>query len=208
MNLVVRYLISDTVLFAHVLEPENDAIYQRSFAVLLLSVMLYADRAGYDFLSQDLVNQIVDQVALYMVLEVDTRGFIDTNGWAHAFTHVGNALDELSERALLTRADKLYLMALMIERYKALTGALIFGEPQRLAGYLARLTNKNKLYADYFLKQLKHWRQQLVVIQSQESQSGWNQIYNRGRLIEAMIIRHDFSDPIMKYLSSVIDFLG
>ncbi|WP_054701805.1 DUF2785 domain-containing protein [Secundilactobacillus odoratitofui] len=85
---------------------------------------------------------------------------------------------------------------------------MIFGEPQRLAGYLARITNKNKLYAEYLLKQLKRWRQQLVVVQTQESQAGWNQIYNRGRLIEAMIIRHDFSQSIMQYLNSVIDFLA
>ncbi|GAX09201.1 hypothetical protein IWT5_02384 [Secundilactobacillus silagincola] len=208
MTMIVRYLTSDTVLFAHILEPENDAIYQRAFAVLLLSVLLYADRAGYHFLDQELVNQVVNQLALYMVLEADTRGFIKTNGWAHAFTHVGNLLDELSERERLTRADKLFLMAIIIERYKTLDGALIFGEPQRLAGYFARLTNKNQLYADYFLKQLKHWRQELVIIQQQESQSGWNRIYNRGRLIESMIVRHDFSDAIMQYLRSVIDFLA
>ncbi|WP_203649781.1 DUF2785 domain-containing protein [Secundilactobacillus yichangensis] len=208
MTMVVRYLTSDTVLFAHILEPENDAVYQRAFAVLLLSVMMYADRAGYHFLDQDLVNQVVDQLALYMVLEADTRGFIKTNGWAHAFTHIGNLLDELSEREHLKRADKLFLMAIIIERYKTLDGPLIFGEPQRLAGYLARLTNKNQLYADYFLKQLKHWRQELVVVQQQESQSGWNRIYNRGRLIESMIVRHDFNDSIMQYLRSVIDFLA
>nr|WP_232843658.1 DUF2785 domain-containing protein [Secundilactobacillus angelensis] len=206
--MIVRYLTRDTVLFAHILEPENDAVYQRAFAVLLLSVLLYADRAGYHFLDQQLVNQVVDQLALYMVLESDTRGFIKTNGWAHAFTHVGNLLDELSERERLTRADKLFLMAIMIERYKTLDGPLIFGEPQRLAGYLARLTNKNQLYADYFLKQLKHWRQELVIVQQQESQAGWNRIYNRGRLIESMIVRHDFSDAIMQYLRSVIDFLA
>lgn len=208
MVMMVRYLTSDTVLFAHILEPENDAVYQRTFAVLILSVLMYADRAGYHFMTQPLVNQVVDQLALYLVLETDTRGFIDMNGWAHAYTHIGNLLDELSERAQLTRADKLFLMALLIERYKRLDGALIFGEPQRLAGYLARITNKNKLYAEYLLKQLKRWRQQLVVVQTQESQAGWNQIYNRGRLIEAMIIRHDFSQSIMQYLNSVIDFLA
>lgn len=208
MTMIVRYLTSDTVLFAHILEPENDAIYQRVFAVLLLSVIMYAERADYHFLNQELVDQVVDQLALYMVLEADTRGFIKTNGWAHTFTHIGNLLDELSERERLTRADKLFLMAIIIERYKTLAGPLIFGEPQRLAGYLARLTNKNQLYADYLLKQLKHWRQELVVVQQQESESGWNRIYNRGRLIESMIVRHDFSDAIMQYLRSVIDFLA
>lgn len=208
MLMLVRYLLGDTVLFAHILEPENDAVYRRSFAVLLLSVLLYADRAGYHFLTDELVNQVVDQLALYILLETDTRGFIGQNGWAHTYTHIGNLLDELSERDRLTRADKLFLMALLIERYKKLNGALIFGEPQRLAGYLARITNKNQLYADYLLTQLKRWRQQLVVIQSEESQSGWNRIYNRGRLIEAMIIRHDFNRKIMQYLTSVIDFLA
>lgn len=208
MTLVVRYLISDTVLFGHILEPTNDGVYQRAFAVLLLSVLLYADRAGYHFLTPQLVKDVVQQFAVYIALETDTRGFIDMNGWAHAYTHVGNLLDELSERDQLTRADKLYLMALLITRYKTLDGALVFGEPQRLAGYLARLTNKNKLYADFLLKELKRWRQQLVVVPSEESQTGWNKIYNRGRLIEAMIIRHDFNDSIMQYLSSVIDFLA
>ncbi|WP_054701808.1 DUF2785 domain-containing protein [Secundilactobacillus odoratitofui] len=118
MVMMVRYLTSDTVLFAHILEPENDAVYQRAFAVLILSVLMYADRAGYHFMTQPLVNQVVDQLALYLVLETDTRGFIDMNGWAHAYTHIGNLLDELSERAQLTRADKLFLMALLIERYK------------------------------------------------------------------------------------------
>lgn len=208
MLMLVHYLLGDSVLFAHILEPENDAVYRRSFAVLLLSVLLYADRAGYHFLTDELVNQVVDQLSLYILLETDTRGFIDQNGWAHTYTHIGNLLDELSERDRLTRADKLFLMALLIERYKKLNGALIFGEPQRLAGYLARITNKNQLYADYLLTQLKRWRQQLVVIQSEESQAGWNRIYNRGRLIEAMIIRHDFNRKIMQYLTSVIDFLA
>nr|WP_054710386.1 DUF2785 domain-containing protein [Secundilactobacillus paracollinoides] len=100
------------------------------------------------------------------------------------------------------------MLALIIERYKQLDGALIFGEPQRLAGYFSRLTNKNQLYADYFLTQLKRWRQEMIIIQSAETQGVWNRVYNRGRLIEAMIIRHDFNDQIMAYLNSIIDFLA
>lgn len=208
MNMVVKFLSRDTVLFNHILEPENDGIYQRSFAVLILSVVVYADRAGYHFLSEEVVDELVNQIATYILLERDTRGFIGVNGWAHTYTHIGNLLDELTERESLTRADKLFLMAVLVERYKQLDGALIFGEPQRIAGYLSHLTNKNRLYADYLLAQLKRWRQQLMVVQSAETQAVWNRIYNRGRLIEAMIVRHDFNESIMKYLSSVIDFLA
>ncbi|KRL75987.1 DUF2785 domain-containing protein [Secundilactobacillus paracollinoides] len=208
MTMMVRYLSSDSVLFSHIFEPENEAVYQRSFAVLLLSVVIYADRVAYHFLDEDLEAQVVDQFALYILLERDTRGFIGQQGWAHAYTHIGNLLDELSERPRLTRADKLLMLALIIERYKQLDGALIFGEPQRLAGYFSRLTNKNQLYADYFLTQLKRWRQEMIIIQSAETQGVWNRVYNRGRLIEAMIIRHDFNDQIMAYLNSIIDFLA
>ncbi|WP_055679686.1 DUF2785 domain-containing protein [Secundilactobacillus kimchicus] len=208
LRLAVRYLSSDQVLFSHITEPENEAVYQRSFAVLILSLVLYADRVSYHVLTADEISAVVDQIACYIILEKDTRGFIGSNGWAHVYTHIGNLLDELADRDSLTRADKLFLMATLIERYKQLDGALIFGEPQRIAGYLAHLTSKNRLYADYLLSQLKRWRQQLIIIQTSENEAVWNRIYNRGRLIEAMIIRHDFNEAIMQYLSSVIDFFG
>lgn len=208
LTLAYKYLLSDEVLFDHILEPQNNAVYQRSFAVLLLSTLTYSDQAGYFFLTPELINQAVTQLSLYTIMETDTRGFIKKNGWGHAYTHIGNMLDELSQRDELSRADKLFLMTVMIERYKHLQTPLIFGEPQRIAAYLARLTNKNELYRNYFLLQLKAWRSQLMNHFEPHTEGEWNQLLNHTRLMQAILVRGDFNQEIIKYIASGQQYLG
>ena len=89
------YLVSDEQLFAHILEPQNDAIYRRSFSVLVLSLLLFSNRIKTPFMSETQLNHVIDQVALYAALERDGRGFIDENGWAHAL----RILETLSQRS-------------------------------------------------------------------------------------------------------------
>lgn len=208
LTLAYKYLLSDEVLFDHILEPQNNAIYQRSFAVLLLSTLTYGDQAGYFFLTPELINQAVMQLSLYTITETDTRGFIRKNGWGHAYTHIGNVLDELSQRDELSRADKLFLMTVLIERYKYLQTPLIFGEPQRIASYLARITNKNELYQNYFLLQLKAWRSQLMNQFEPHSEGEWNRLMNHTRLMQAILVRGDFNEEIIKYIASGQQYLG
>jgi hypothetical protein len=65
------YLVSDEQLFAHILEPQNDAIYRRSFSVLVLSLLLFSNRIKTPFMSETQLNHVIDQVALYAALERD-----------------------------------------------------------------------------------------------------------------------------------------
>nr|MWN20581.1 DUF2785 domain-containing protein [Leuconostoc lactis] len=58
-------------------------------------------------MSDDLLDYVINRVALYAALERDARGFIGTNGWAHAFTHIGNAVNEIMLMPRLMRADTL-----------------------------------------------------------------------------------------------------
>ena len=37
------------------------------------------------------------------------------SGWAHAYTHIGNMLEELSQVGVLPRAEKVLLMAAVVE---------------------------------------------------------------------------------------------
>lgn len=208
LTLAYNYLLSDEVLFDHILEPQNNGVYQRSFAVLLLSTLTYGDQAGYFFLTPELINRAVEQISLCTIMETDTRGFIRKNGWGHAYTHIGNLLDELSARDELSRADKLFLMTILIERYKQLQTPLIFGEPQRIAAYLARITNKNDLYRNYFLLQLKAWRSQIMNRFEPHTEGEWNQLLNHTRLMQAILIRGDFNQKIVKYITSGQQFMN
>ncbi|VDG19162.1 DUF2785 domain-containing protein [Lactiplantibacillus mudanjiangensis] len=208
LGLIFDTLIQDQQLFAHIDEPENDAIYQRSFTVLILAILLYADHASFRFMTTARLEQLVQQFTVYLMLERDTRGFIGTNGWAHAYTHIGNLLEELGEDARLTRADKLMMLATLIERYQRLDQPLIFGEPERLSSYLAMITSKDDVYTDYLLMALKRWHQQLVMQPAPKSEVAWTRIFNRNRLLEAMALHTDFPTDVSDYLDEELEFLG
>lgn len=115
---LAEYLSSDEQLFSHILEPHNDGIYRRSFSVMILSLLLYANRVKQPFLSDGQLDDMIDQIALYAALERDGRGFIGQNGWAHAFTHIGNAAAEIFLMPQLMRADKLFLMSAMLAGFR------------------------------------------------------------------------------------------
>ncbi|MBU7447819.1 MULTISPECIES: DUF2785 domain-containing protein [Lactiplantibacillus] len=201
-------LIQDDVLFAHIDEPQNDAVYQRSFAVLLLSVLLYADHAGLAFMTPARLELIVTQMTAYILLEQDTRGFVGTTGWAHAYTHIGNILDELADESELARADKLLLLAALMSRYQTLTTPLIFGEPERLSSYLTLISNKDELYCEYLLMALKRWHQRLMAHRHPNSEAEWTQIFNRNRLLEALALHDDLPTAVVDYLDDELEFLG
>ncbi|MBQ0836024.1 DUF2785 domain-containing protein [Lactiplantibacillus pentosus] len=201
-------LIQDDVLFAHIDEPQNDAVYQRSFAVLLLSVLLYADHAGLTFMTPARLELIVTQMTAYILLEQDTRGFVGTTGWAHAYTHIGNILDELADESQLARADKLLLLAALMSRYQTLTTPLIFGEPERLSSYLTLISNKDELYCEYLLMALKRWHQRLMAHRHPNSEAEWTQIFNRNRLLEALALHDDLPTAVVDYLDDELEFLG
>ncbi|RRK10773.1 DUF2785 domain-containing protein [Lactiplantibacillus garii] len=201
-------LVQDDVLFAHIDEPANDAVFQRSFAILLLSVLLYADHAGITFMTSARLQQLVSQFTVYLLLEADTRGFVGDHGWAHAYTHIGNLLDELADEAQLARADKLLMLAAMLSRYQRLSTPLIFGEPERLSTYLALITNKDELYSDYMLMALKGWHRAMVMQTAPSTEAAWTRVFNRNRLLEAMALHDDFPTAVVDYLDDELEFLG
>ncbi|GAK47938.1 hypothetical protein LOSG293_150290 [Secundilactobacillus oryzae JCM 18671] len=203
--MITDYLLQDEILFSHILEPQNDAVYQRSFAVLFLSVIAFIDRNGGNFLTRDRIDRLTNQFELYMTLERDTRGYIGTQGWAHAYTHVGNLIDELANRDELRRADKLFEMAILLSRFKLLKTPLIFGETNRISAYLANVTNKNKLYEDYVVLEMKKWSRRFMLIRDQESEAMWTQIYNQARLFGNMRLRNDFSTQISNLISNALE---
>ncbi|WP_412989983.1 DUF2785 domain-containing protein [Pediococcus siamensis] len=206
LKMLFTRLVQDESLFGHITEPENDGIFQRSFSLMFLSTILYIDRAGSHFIDDESKNTLVDQLVTYMALEVDTRGYVGQKGWAHAYTHIGNVLDELAVDNSLVRADKLLMLAVLLVRYKRLDTPLIFGEPERLAAYIANLTRQNKLYSDFLLLALKNWRHELVSIQTRESEEMWTRLYNRQHLLQAMVLNPEMPKEIKVYLNEENDF--
>ncbi|WP_179395645.1 DUF2785 domain-containing protein [Lacticaseibacillus absianus] len=205
----VRWLFdwfqSEDVLFAHILEPENDGVFQRSFAVMLLSGLVYADLNRYHLLAQADYQQLLVTLATYVVLEQDGRGYVQGAGWAHAYTHIANLADELTQVPVLTRGEKVFLMATIFEGWQRNSDALVFGEDQRVASYLVNLAAKHQFFAESQVMCLTAWQNRLKDMRPQETLAFWNRWYNRSRLLEALLMRADLPKVVVDYLQKIID---
>lgn len=207
--MMTRYLLQDSVLFSHITETNNDGIFFRSFAVFILSMLNYANRTNdFDLFTDDLHEMMIDNLATYIALEHDTRGFVEGKGWAHTFLHVGNMLDDLSNDDAVTRADKIFLLTVLIERIKRLETPLVMGENRRIDSYIVTLVNMNPLYRDYFLKQLKQWRQEMTRQMQPEVDADWHRMYNQQRLLQGLLLREKLPKEIYNYLNEARNFLA
>ena len=185
------YLLQDEILYAHVLEPKNQAVFLRSSAVSMLRSLLMADRYGYFFLTDEDLQKIIDKIALLVLLEKDTRGFVGRQGWAHMFYELPSLFNELTERNELLRGDHIFMMTVLLERYRRLKTPLEMGEQNEVADYLARLMKRHRLYQDYFLMELRDWRQWLDQQENVVNEGDWHLFFNYQRLMNALLITKD-----------------
>jgi len=198
-------LISDDYLFAHILEPENDGIFLRSFSVMFLAGILYANRTHYHVLTEAELVAIELRVMAYAIIELDSRGYVADKGWAHALTHIINVWSELNETQELQRADKLLMMAVLIQAYRFSDNALAYGEDSHLANVLMVLLKKNQLYTDYFLAVLQDWQKSLLNIVPEDSIAFWNRWYNRNRFLQSLMLQPELPTEIDDYLRKISD---
>ncbi|WP_225047596.1 DUF2785 domain-containing protein [Lacticaseibacillus kribbianus] len=193
------------LMFSHILEPENSGVFARSFSVMLLSGLVYADQNRYHALSQADYRLLLLNLVSYVALEQDGRGFVEGAGWAHAYTHIGNLADELTAVPVLTRGEKVLLMAAVFEGWQRNTYSLAFGEDQRVAGYLVNLAAKHQFFAESQVLCLTAWQARLKDLRPQDSVAFWNRWYNRSRLLEALLMRADLPKVVVDYLQKIID---
>lgn len=81
-------LITDNFLYFKIGESKNDTIYQRSFSALWLSYLLRYDNQN-PFLSDETLERVFDKISSYLYFEMDTRGYVENEGWANAVAHGG-----------------------------------------------------------------------------------------------------------------------
>lgn len=196
-------LLSEDFLFFHILEPQNDGVFKRSFSVLILSTLMYSDRTLYHTFTDDDLLDIIEALSTYIVLEQDGRGYIGEKGWNHVYTHLGNLFDEIIFSDL-NRANKMFFLTVLLQGYRHMGVPLVFGEDHRLAMAFSYMATKDNFYADYFLALLKDWQAAVLTLRPEENELFWNRWYNRNRLLQALVMRGDFPDNIMSYLREIM----
>ncbi|MEZ4403794.1 MAG: DUF2785 domain-containing protein [Kofleriaceae bacterium] len=112
---------------------EGDAVFGRSFAALVLSVIAAREVATPQWTPAELAAQVAAAVA-YAGRERDLRGYTGATGWAHAAAHTADWMKFLARHPALTAAEARALL----DGVAALAGRdhgvrFSHGEDERLA---------------------------------------------------------------------------
>lgn len=197
---LLAFCIRDDVMFSHVMEPKNQAAFRRSYSMMTLSGLLYADRVSGSFIDNGLLNTIISRLLIYTLLEHDTRGIVDKAGWIHAFAAIAAVMNQLGSSTRVVRSTKLLLMATLLERYATLDSPVIADEQESITTFLVSLVNMHQLYHRYLGLQLTAWHHRLKNANEEDmySEAYWNRVFNFRRLTQALVLRESLPDDLAK----------
>ncbi|OMD51735.1 hypothetical protein BSK65_01670 [Paenibacillus odorifer] len=87
-------LLDEQHLFYYIGSKEDQAVFTRTFSVLIVALILQRHREQAFLASAEFTN-VKEALIRYYEEELDLRGFMPEEGWAHAAAHGADALDEL-----------------------------------------------------------------------------------------------------------------
>ncbi|MGE0995272.1 DUF2785 domain-containing protein, partial [Bacillus sp. GMa5/2] len=86
--------IGEKYLLYKIHSDDEDAVFTRAFTTLLIALIIDADTT-HNFLSQNDILTVKDQLILYMNNEHDFRGYVQDHGWAHSIAHASDTFKAL-----------------------------------------------------------------------------------------------------------------
>ena len=124
-------ILGEEHIFYQIGSEGTDAVFRRSFSVLLLPLLLIAHRAQPYLTAAELLN-IKETLLRYLAAEKDRRGFVADKGWAHATAHAADALDDLAQCTEIDAADLREMLHTICQTVSIDSTVYTYGEDERL----------------------------------------------------------------------------
>ncbi|MDT8716892.1 DUF2785 domain-containing protein [Clostridium sp. 19966] len=140
--------------FYKLYEADEDAVFKRTFSVLIVALILYKHREE-EFIENDTLYDIKNKLIEYMLKEKDLRGYVEVKGWAHSAAHTADALDELLQCSCFEKKDVIAILDTI--KFKAAIGyyGYIDEEYERMATPLESAINAKLLNNSEVIEWLK-----------------------------------------------------
>lgn len=158
--------IDDAHLFYRTGESGTDSVFMRSFSLLIISALLYAD-ATFQQISQESALKTRTALMRYAREERDWRGYIKGKGWAHSVAHLSDALDEIAQNRYVSQADREDVMH-TLTYLATLPEPLCYEEDDRLSFVAYRIIDAG-MVDDAFLET---WISSIHVTRTEEIPGG------------------------------------
>lgn len=132
MKRLLRISLDKDHLFYGFGEKESDSVFARAFSVLVLGLILNADRR-HSFLSKSEFENVKGKLFTYVAGENDIRGYVVGKGWAHALAHAADTLDEIARHPYATGVDLEELLKIIQSTFLVSETVYSYNEDERMA---------------------------------------------------------------------------
>lgn len=126
-------------------EPGTDSVFLRSFSILFLAEIIHHDNKDPKF-EKKLVDRLLGKALWYLEHELDSRGYIQGKGWAHALAHTADFLLELAKNQHIDAAQHLQILnGIQKKLVNSSDWVYVHGEDDRLSGAVIAIFQQNVL---------------------------------------------------------------
>lgn len=138
------WAVGDEGILRDVGGPDPDAVFGRSFALVLLSGLLAVDNE-VPFLGREAWERTRDAVVVYAAAELDVRSSIPVNGLIHTIAHLADVCDELAKSSLCDLSSARALLTALVEMVARRADVFTGEEDDRLSLCLYTLLTSTEL---------------------------------------------------------------
>lgn len=179
-------------------ESDTDSVFYRSYASLILSLIVYRD-FQVKFMSEADIRLLLDKARHCLTTEQDLRAYIPDKGWANASAHTCDLLRFLARSSYLDNNDLRRLLDSIADKLTTTTTVLFMhDEDDRLAQVTIAVLRRDMLT----LYELTDWLNRFVT---------WWQGHNTTSVDSYDYAEHVTYNNIRSYLRSLycrIDFVS
>ncbi|OWR27165.1 hypothetical protein CDO73_23220 [Saccharibacillus sp. O23] len=131
---ILNVALDEQHLFCRIGEKDTDSVFVRSFSMLLLPLLLSADRRT-SWLREEEWRTIFSAVLRALEQERDLRGYVpeEGRGWAHAAAHAADALEDLGRSEHAGAIERLHMLEGVRRRLLSADRVFVHDEDDRLA---------------------------------------------------------------------------
>jgi len=131
-------------LFYKLYEKDDDAVFKRTFSVLIVALIIEKHREE-KFLCKEKLYEVKDKLIEYMNNEQDVRGYVEVKGWGHSAAHTADALAELAQCSCINKIDLLDILNSI--KVKVCIGYYVYieEESERMVTVIENSFNRNML---------------------------------------------------------------
>jgi hypothetical protein len=192
-------VLDDEHLFAGIGEHDTDSVFTRTFSVLLLPLLLIAERHDPQWDTAEF-TRIKMALLRYLTEERDLRGYVPGKGWAHGMAHAADALDDLAQAEALQSADLVDLLGAIQRVVSVGHVAYAHLEEERLVTAVLAILKREAVASDVW----SDWSERFATdVNAIGFQPGDYTRVNVKSFLQSLSFRLRWHDPLHPLLSAI-----